>query len=78
MTSLWESILVSVVVGLALIWAVRAVYRYIRGDKTCTGCGSDGGCGGSSPRDLVQDLAPLKEKVEEARLRESHKSSSSD
>lgn len=78
MTSLWESILVSVVVGLALIWAVRAVYRYIRGEKTCTGCGSDGGCGGSSPRDLVQDLAPLKKKVQQAGLREPRRPSSSD
>ncbi len=59
MTSLWEAVLVSLVVGVALVWAVWAIWRYLRGDGTCSSCSSGGGCAGKAPQKLVEDLAPI-------------------
>ncbi|PID81138.1 hypothetical protein CSB20_03900 [bacterium DOLZORAL124_64_63] len=83
MTSWWEYLLVAVMVGLALLWAVRGAWRHFRSGGGCSGCGPEGGCGsGGGPEGrgqaLVQDLAPLSGSGGTSAGRESSVSSFSD
>ena len=40
----WELIVVLVVVGVAFLWALRAVWRSVRGGGVCSNCADSGEC----------------------------------
>ncbi len=44
MSPLVETIIVAVVVGVALIWGIRAVHRSWKNGGACSSCGDSGDC----------------------------------
>jgi hypothetical protein len=40
----WETIVVGVIVGAAMVWAVRGAMRAARRKQVCSTCGSSGDC----------------------------------
>lgn len=44
MSTLTETIVVGVCVAVAGFWAVRAIWRSVRGGKVCSSCSASDGC----------------------------------
>jgi len=44
MSSLTETIVIGISVAVAAAWAVRAIWRAVRGGKACSSCSSSGDC----------------------------------
>ncbi len=55
MTPWVESAIVVVVVGVAVVWAIRAIWRSTRKGQVCSSCSDSGSCpvAGKKP-DLIQ------------------------
>ena len=56
MSSMTEMVLVGVVVGVALFWAVRAIWNSVRKGNVCTSCGNSGDCPAENNPEMLQEL----------------------
>ena len=61
---LWETVVVVIVVGAAVAWGGRAVWRAARGGKVCSDCIDAGSCP-SAGRPELQKLQELKDRDRE-------------
>ncbi len=59
MSSLTETIVVGVVVLVAGVWAARAIWRSVRGGKTCSSCSSSADCPMITQQEKLADLGKL-------------------
>lgn len=67
MAATWETIGVGVIVGAALLWAARGLWRAGRRKQVCSTCGQAGTCpavNGRSPASVAEeDCAESKQEV---------------
>ncbi len=59
MSSMTEMVLVGVVVGVALFWAVRAIWNSVRKGNACTSCTSSGDCPVENNPEMLQELGEM-------------------
>lgn len=52
----WETIVVGIIVGVALLWGLRAVWRAVRKGTVCSDCAHSGSCPLAENPQLLEEI----------------------